>query len=104
MKIVFNIYKTEHFQDWFINQDRITQAKIQMRLDRIAIDGHFGITNFFGGLIELKWKSGLRVYIARLNKTAIVILVGGTKNGQSKDVEKAKRLLEEIRSHGIKKT
>ena len=102
MKTVFSIFKTEQFEEWFQKQDRETQAKIQMRLDRIALDAHFGVTNFFGGIVELKWKSGLRIYLARVGKAVIVILGGGTKNGQSKDIEKAKKILEEIRTHGFK--
>jgi putative addiction module killer protein len=72
-----------------------------MRLDRIAIDGHFGVTNFFDGIIELKWKSGLRIYTARLGQVVIVVLAGGTKHGQSKDINKAKKLLEEIKGSGF---
>jgi putative addiction module killer protein len=72
-----------------------------MRLDRIAIDGHFGVTNFFDGIVELKWKSGLRIYTARLGQVVIFILAGGTKNGQNKDIKKAKRLLEEIKGSGF---
>lgn len=101
MKTVFTILKSNYFEEWFQKQDKETKAKIQMRLDRIAMDGHFGVTNFFDGIIELKWKSGLRIYTARLGLVVIFILAGGTKHGQSKDIKKAKKLLEEIKGSGF---
>jgi putative addiction module killer protein len=104
LKTVFTILRTNHFEEWFGKQDRETKAKVQMRLDRIAMDGHFGVINFFDGIVELKWKSGLRIYTARLGQIVIVVLVGGTKHGQSKDIKKAKRLLEEIKGRGFTST
>jgi putative addiction module killer protein len=101
LKTEFTILRTNHFEEWFRKQNKETKAKVQIRLDRIAIDGHFGFTNFFDGIIELKWKSGLRVYTARLGQVVIVVLVGGTKHGQSKDIRKAKKLLEEIEGSGF---
>ncbi|MFM6930117.1 MAG: type II toxin-antitoxin system RelE/ParE family toxin [Bdellovibrio sp.] len=101
MKPVFSLLKTNHFDEWFQKQDAETQARVQMRLDRIALDGHFGVVKFFEGLIELKWKSGIRIYMARIEHKLIIILVGGTKHGQSKDIKKAKKLLEEIKTHGF---
>ncbi len=101
MNLAFTILKTNHFTDWFEEQDKETQARVQIRLDRIAIDGHFGVTNFFDGITELKWKSGLRVYTARLGGVVIVILAGGTKHGQSRDIKKAKKLLEEVKGSGF---
>lgn len=44
-------------------------------------------------LIELKWKQSLRVYLARTEDRKFVLLWGGTKNGQDRDIKKAKNLL-----------
>ncbi len=41
---------------------------------------------------ELKWKNGRRIYYAYLPESSIFILLGGVKNGQSKDITYAKRL------------
>ena len=101
LKPVFSLLKTNYFEDWFQKQDPETQARVQMRLDRIAFDGHFGVVKFFDGLIEIKWNSGLRIYMARIESKLIVILVGGTKHGQSKDIKKAKKLLDEVKACGF---
>ncbi len=62
------------------------------------------VTHFFDGIIELKWKSGLRIYTARIGKVVIIVLAGGTKNGQSKDIKKAKKLLEKVKGNGFTPT
>lgn len=104
MKTVFNVLKTNSFQEWFERQDKETKTKIQIRLDRLALDGHFGEIHFFDGIVELKWKSGLRIYTARLEQILIVVLAGGTKHGQNKDIKKAKALLKKIKANGFTAT
>jgi hypothetical protein len=47
------------------------------------------------GITELRWKSGLRVYSAE-RISNLILLLGGNKNGQDKDIRKAKRLLSQI--------
>jgi putative addiction module killer protein len=97
----FQIEKTPDFDEWFSKQDLMIRTKIEIRFNRIINDGHFGTTNRFDGIIELKWKSGLRIYTSRIGRTIIIALGGGNKNGQSKDIKKAKKILEEIRSRGF---
>ena len=62
---VQSILMTDHFKKWLEKQDKRTQGKVQLRLNLIISNGHFGVTNFFEGIIELKWKSGLRIYTSR---------------------------------------
>jgi putative addiction module killer protein len=61
----------------------------------IAI-GHFGDCRRFAGLIELKWKNGIRVYAFRWGNAVIIALNGGNKNGQNRDIKKAKKIRQEI--------
>lgn len=81
---------------WYGKQNRKTKVIINARLDRIQIDGHFGFTNQFDGLVELKWTSGMRVYTFVHNQIVVVVLYGGNKNAQGKDIKKAKRLKEDF--------
>lgn len=94
---VQSVLMTDHFEKWLEKQDKRILGKVQLRLNLIILNGHFGVINFFDGIIELKWKSGLRIYTSRLSAGLIVVLAGGTKNGQDKDIKKAKRLLKEIK-------
>jgi putative addiction module killer protein len=63
-------------------------------LDRLAF-GHAGDAEPIGeGISELRihYGPGYRIYFHRRGNTIIVLLCGGTKRGQSKDIEAAKRL------------
>lgn len=97
--ITYEVYKTDLFIKWISKLPAPLQTQIQMRLDRIIGTGHFGTYNFFDEIIELKWKSGLRVYTARIDKNKIAVLNGGTKNDQQKDIKKAKKILKAIKEN-----
>ena len=92
----FQVLRSQEFNSWFEEQTKPTQGLILARLHRISVEGHFGTTNYFDDLIELKWVSGLRVYTARIGQIVIVVLGGGNKNGQSKDIKKAKKIRSEM--------
>lgn len=90
----FILEKTSEFNEWFIDQTDKIKGLVRARFSRIEVAGHFGVVNSVGdGVFELKWKIGLRVYFAYLDRKRIVVLLGGTKNGQKADIKKAKSLL-----------
>lgn len=88
------VLRTPEFDEWYEEQTFKTKSLVRSRLSRIETEGHFGFVNRFDGLIELKWTSGLRIYTAKIGNELIIILLGGNKNGQEKDIAKAKRILE----------
>mgnify|MGYP003404696710 FL=1 len=90
------LFKTSEFINWYNEQPSKVQYIIEARLKRISEEGHWGFINKFDGLIELKWTSGIRIYTAKINNITVIILLGGNKNGQSKDIRKAKKILEKI--------
>jgi putative component of toxin-antitoxin plasmid stabilization module len=47
-------------------------------------------------LIELRWRNGSRVYAFIKTNRIFIILLGGNKNGQDKDIRKAKKIKEAI--------
>lgn len=71
------------------------QGQIEARMERIKSHSHFGDCEpLASGLYELRWKNGWRVYFARKQQTNIIVLLaGGHKNGQEKDIKKARTLL-----------
>lgn len=97
----FQVLRTQEFNNWLYDKPETIRSLILARLHRISVDGHFGVTNHFDGMIELKWGSGLRVYTARIGQMIIVVLAGGNKNGQSKDIKKAKKILSKIKESFI---
>jgi putative addiction module killer protein len=46
------------------------------------------------GILELKWKNGRRVYYATIPEKKILLLLGGNKNGQDKDIRQAKKIFD----------
>ena len=96
MEQIIEILKTDEFLEWFDEQQEKTKLLIDARLDRIAYFAHFGTINRFAGIIELKWKSGMRVYTHRLDQETLIVLLGGTKHGQEKAIHKAKKILAQI--------
>jgi len=95
------IFRTKEFGSWFSGLREKTQLIVNARLQRIEHDNHFGTINTFDGLIELKWKSGLRVYTHKSEATLVIVLLGGNKNGQSKDIRQAKKILKSIKENGF---
>jgi putative addiction module killer protein len=94
--IKYWIDKTKEFDEWFVDQPPKSKFQIDTRLISISIDGYFGDHKSVDSedlVWELKWKNGRRVYYAYKPNEKILVLLGGNKNGQEKDIKKAKRIL-----------
>jgi len=85
------------FVEWFDHLDVKGKAQVDSRILKIEIDGYFGDAKDLGdGLAELRWKSGRRVYFARIRDSfgsLVLLVLGGNKNGQTKDIRQARLLL-----------
>jgi putative addiction module killer protein len=90
--------QTETFRKWRLRlKDERARALIASRLDRLAF-GHAGDVKPVGqGISELRIDHGpgYRVYFQRRGNAIIVLLCGGDKSTQDKDIETAKRLAKE---------
>lgn len=91
----YKIVKTAEFDAWLVLQQPKIRTIVKARLDLIST-GHFGDHKRFEGLIELRWKNGIRVYSFILGSKVVVALNGGNKNGQDRDIKKAKKSKSEI--------
>ena len=78
-------------------RDERARGLIASRLDRLAY-GHIGDVEPVGqGISEMRihYGPGYRIYFQRRGNTIIVLLCGGDKSTQSKDIKTAKRLASE---------
>lgn len=95
---MIEIKQTETFRKWRIRlRDERARILIASRLDRLAF-GHVGDVEPVGqGISELRihYGPGYRVYFQKRGKTIIVLLCGGDKSTQAKDIKIAKRLAAE---------
>lgn len=79
--------------------DRQARARIKTRIDRVSL-GNFGDVEPVGEAVsELRvdWGPGYRVYFARAGKTILILLCGGDKRTQQKDIENAKTYFQDYK-------
>ncbi|MEH6763759.1 type II toxin-antitoxin system RelE/ParE family toxin [Aequorivita antarctica] len=98
---MFFIEKTTEFDKWLRKlKDLKAKAKILFRIQKIENDGHFGDCKAVGnGIIELRvnYAKGYRVYFKEKDGKIILLLIGGNKSTQQKDITKAKEILEKLK-------
>ena len=95
---MIEVRKTAVFLDWFnALRDIRAQARIQTRIDRLSL-GLLGDVKFFQGIGELRidYGPGYRIYFARRGDQIIILLHGGDKSTQDKDIRKALEMVREI--------
>lgn len=83
----------EPFSDWLNGLDLQTRARVRVRIDRLE-DGLFGDVEPVGeGVFELRldFGPGYRIYFGQVGMQ-IHLLLGGSKQGQSVDIRRAKSL------------
>lgn len=94
------VMRTQDFTRWFNGLDGSVKARVLARLAKVETEGHFGQTRDLGSKVsEMKWKIPLRVYYTlRADESGemCICLLGGDKDGQSDDIEKAKALAKAI--------
>lgn len=99
----FSITLTEQFAGWLrALRDLERRARILKRLRSLA-DGHFGDCKAVGeGVSELRmfFGPGYRAYFTMVGDTVVLLLVGGDKDSQSRDIALARKLAKEVRSDG----
>lgn len=98
MEPIFKVEFTDTFTEWLGGQkDKATRVRIAERIRRLS-SGLFGQTRALGGGLEelkLDFGPGYRVYYARRGNRLVVILCGGDKSTQARDIVKARQLLEQ---------
>ena len=81
------------FEEWLDDlRDQKARAKIRVRLDRLENSGHTGDCEpVGGGVYELKihFGPGYRVYFGKDQEMLVVLLLGGDKDTQDRDIKKA---------------
>jgi putative addiction module killer protein len=93
------IRQTEEFFNWISSfRDTNVKGRILTRIDRIQL-GLIGDAKHVGhGVSELRldFGPGYRIYFARHGREIILLLHGGDKGSQNRDISKAHQLLKNI--------
>jgi len=92
---MIEIRQTDEFADWFEGlRDREARARILVRIRRVSL-GNLGDVKPVGeGVSELRvaYGPGYRIYLKQQGDTLVVLLAGGDKSSQKRDVERAELL------------
>jgi len=95
---MIEVRQTRQFQKWLKGlKDRKAQAVISERLFRLNV-GHFGDVKRFDGIGELRIfiGPGYRVYFVERDAMLIILLCGGDKGSQKRDIKRAISMAKEI--------
>jgi putative addiction module killer protein len=96
---MIEIRQTEAFSDWVqALKDERAKAKIAARIRRLAFGNPGDVSPVGNGLSELRihYGPGYRVYFMQRGDVLIVLLCGGDKSFQAKDIAKVKALAAEL--------
>ena len=96
---MIEIRKTEHFANWLDNlRDIQAKARVLVRIERLA-SGNAGDVKPIGeGVSEMRisYGPGYRIYFIQRGSELIVLLAGGDKSSQSRDIKTAIRLAQNL--------
>lgn len=95
------IEKTNEFDKWLRKlKDLRAKARILFRLQKLENEEHFGDYKPVGyGISELKinYAKGYRIYFKETEGKIIILLVGGDKSTQQKDIKEAKEIWDKLK-------
>lgn len=95
---MIEVRKTDAFIRWLGGlRDIRARARIQIRIDRLEL-GLYGDAKFFDGIGELRvdYGPGYRIYFTRRGNALVILLCGGDKSTQNKDIRQAIEMAREV--------
>ena len=100
------IITTDKFERWLRSiVDIRSRRKITLRIQRLKL-GNFGDYKSVGKEVyelRIHFGPGYRVYFAKKGELFVILLVGGDKNSQSKDIIQSQLLWQEIKNDNFEK-
>jgi len=87
------------FADWFDRLNVQAALKVNTYLTRVGNGNLSNVKSVGGGVHEcvIDWGPGYRVYLGKDGDSLIILLGGGTKKSQQKDIDRAKVLWQEYK-------
>ena len=86
------IHQTDDFANWLAKlRDRQARVRVQMRIDRLALGNSGDVKPVGEGVSEMRvdYGPGYRVYFIRRGERLVVLLAGGDKRTQVRDIATA---------------
>lgn len=96
---MIEVLQTDEFTKWLKRlKDTAARARILVRIQWLSFMGNFGDAKPVGdGVFEMRidYGPGYRLYYALRGSELVLLLIGGDKSSQQKDIVKAKKLNQE---------
>ncbi len=96
---MIEVRQTDVFADWFAGlRDRVARARITVRIRRLSLGNPGDVKSVGSGVSEMRidYGPGYRVYFVRRGDTVVVLLCGGDKRNQDRDIARALELAREV--------
>jgi putative addiction module killer protein len=96
---MIEVRETDVFAAWFAGlRDRAARARITVRIRRLSLGNPGDVKPVGSGVSEMRidYGPGYRVYFVRRGSTVVVLLCGGDKDSQGRDIAHALELAREI--------
>jgi putative addiction module killer protein len=96
---VIEVRQTDKYSEWFdALQDRQARARIDVRIRRLSLGNPGDVKPVGEGVSELRidYGPGYRVYFTQRGSELVILLAGGDKRTQDRDIEAAKELLRNL--------
>jgi putative addiction module killer protein len=97
---MLTLIRSSDFDKWLLSlKDQTAKARIFARLKSAAF-GNFGDVKPVGeGILEMRihYGPGYRIYYTRSDNTVYILLTGGDKSSQSRDIKYAQKLVKDLK-------
>ena len=96
---MYQLQRTDVFDDWLLDlRDVRAKARILARLESARLGNLGDVRSVSDGVSEMRVNvgAGYRVYFTRRQRVVIILLCGGDKSSQARDIARAKQMVDEI--------
>jgi len=92
------------FEDWFASLDRAAAAKVTVAVERLGAGNLSNLKSVGEGVLEhrIDWGPGYRMYLGRDGDVLVILLTGGTKKRQQRDIEAAQAMWADYRRRKLR--
>ena len=92
------IDNTIPYFEWYCSLDKSLRLIVDKRLSKVERGLYGNNRRLSEELYELKFDNGLRIYYTEIENTIVLLFTGGNKSKQNKDIETAKKYLNDYNS------
>ncbi|MHB1564508.1 MAG: type II toxin-antitoxin system RelE/ParE family toxin [Leptospirillum sp.] len=96
---MIEVRQTEIYSEWFSRlRDRAAKARIDIRVRRLSLGNPGDVKPVGSGISELRidYGPGYRIYFTQRGAAIVILLAGGDKSTQEKDIRAAQELADKI--------